>query len=286
MRIDFPDLTFAAYRYDGFDRRIEKDVNGTVTRYLYDDLEILLEYDGTNLLLARYAHGPGIDSPVMVERDGNGDGFFDASERFFYHSDGLGSITELTDSTGAVARALVTDSYGRIVQDTGGVESPFAFTGREFDAESGLYFYRARYYDPATGRFLSKDPIGFLGGDINLYSYVGNNPINFTDPLGLAKRVCKANVIGDRDDKGEKICTYRCTCRDGCKVRTFTVDFPAGAGHAAVCIGQFIDQIAVPPTSKIREFDFDTESFFDRYIAGPPKAFIDKVGNIFDASPP
>ena len=74
---------------------------------------------------------------------------------------------------------------GRIAQDTGGVASPFAFTGREFDAESGLYFYRLRYYNAVTGRFLQEDPIGFGAGDANVYRYVFNNPVNLIDPAGL-----------------------------------------------------------------------------------------------------
>ncbi len=184
-RIDLPGGGFADYVYDGLGRRIQKDVNGTVTRYVYDGAAILLEYDGTNFLLARYTHGPGIDDAVMVERDIDTNGTFDTSERFFYQTDGLGSVTELTDSSGAVTRTIVYDSYGQIAQDTGGVDQPFAYTGRELDAESGLYFYRARYYDSAAGRFLSEDPIGFGAGDGNLYRYVLNNPVNLLDPDGL-----------------------------------------------------------------------------------------------------
>jgi RHS repeat-associated protein len=74
------------------------------------------------------------------------------------------------------------DPYGNPIQ--GGTTSGHAFTGREWDAETGLYYYRARYYDPKIGRFLSEDPIGLLGG-INLYAYVGNNPCNLKDPFGL-----------------------------------------------------------------------------------------------------
>ena len=65
------------------------------------------------------------------------------------------------------------------------INQPFTFTSREYDSESGLYFYRARYYDPRAGRFITKDPIGFLGGDVNMYRYVFNNPVNLRDPLGL-----------------------------------------------------------------------------------------------------
>jgi len=184
-RIDFPDLTYAAYRYDGFDRRIEKDDNGVVTRYVYDGANILFEYDGANALLARYTHAPGVDQPLAMERDGDSDELFAANERFYYLQDGGNSVTDLTDQFGAVVRAYVYDSFGGIAQEMGVLVNPYTYTGREFDGESGLYFYRARYYHPESGRFLSEDPIGFQGSGVNFYAYVGNNPINFTDPSGL-----------------------------------------------------------------------------------------------------
>ncbi len=165
----------STYRYDGLGRRIEKTGNGQTRRYVYDGEDILLEYDETNALLARYTHGPGIDEPVAMVRGG---------ASYFYHQDGLGSVTELTDGTGATAKAYAYDAYGNIVEQTGTVENPYAYTGRELDADTGLYYYRARYYDPRTGRFLQKDPIGFKGG-INYYVYARDNPIQYADPKGL-----------------------------------------------------------------------------------------------------
>ena len=153
--------------------------------FSYDGRDILFEFDGVNTLLARFTYGAGIDQPLVMERDLDASGTFDASERFFYHNDGLGSVTDLTDSAGAVIRAYVYDAYGGIAQETGTLANPFTYTGREFDVENGLYFYRARYYDAMSGRFLSTDPLGFSAGDSNLYRYVFNNPINLTDPLGL-----------------------------------------------------------------------------------------------------
>jgi len=167
----------SSYRYDGLGRRIEKVGNGMTRRYVYDAEDILLEYDGANALLARYTHGPGIDEPLTMTRGG---------VNYFYHQDGLGTVTELTDSTGAVAQSYAYDAYGTIIQQTGTVENPYTYTGREFDAETGLSYYRARHYDPRTGRFLQKDPVSFLGGDTNLYRYVRSNPVNFKDVWGLA----------------------------------------------------------------------------------------------------
>ncbi len=137
--------------------------------------DILLEFDGAGALLARTSHGQGTDQPLAVERGG---------QSFYYHADHQGSIRKITDSAGLVVNSYDYDSYGNIEASFEGIANPFTYTGRELDAESGLYFYRARYYDPATGRFLSEDPIGFAGGDPNLYSYVFNNPINLTDPDG------------------------------------------------------------------------------------------------------
>ena len=184
-RIDFPGGSFAAYRYDGIGRRIEKNVDGVIKRFVYDREDILLEYDGPGALVARYTHGPGTDQPLMMQRDLDVSGTFDAGESFYYHADDLGSIIDITDENGAVVRAYVYDSYGTIISEAGTLESPFTYTGREFDVESGLYYYRARYYDPRNGRFITEDPIGHNGGP-NHYIYAIDNPIRFVDPSGLS----------------------------------------------------------------------------------------------------
>jgi RHS repeat-associated protein len=185
-RIDNADGSYAAYRYDAQGRRIEKDVNGALTRYVYDGDAILLEYDGGDVLQARYSHGEEIDQPLAMARDTNADGQLGAAERFFYHTDHLGSVRLLTDAAGAVANRYDYDAFGNW-EDTSyeTIANPFGFTARERDAESGLMFYRARYYDPKIGRFISEDPIGFEASDANLYRYVFNNPVTFIDPSGL-----------------------------------------------------------------------------------------------------
>ncbi|MEQ1846911.1 MAG: RHS repeat-associated core domain-containing protein, partial [Nitrospira sp.] len=165
----------STYRHDGLGRRIEKVTPTGTRRYVYDGEDILLEYDGTNTLQARYTHGPGVDEPLAVTR---------GSSTYFYHADALGSVSELTDSAGAVAKAYAYDSYGNIVDQTGSIENNYAYTSREFDSETGLYYYRARSYDASSGRFLQKDPIGRKRG-ANLYPYVRNSPPNATDSTGL-----------------------------------------------------------------------------------------------------
>ncbi len=173
--ITHPDTTATTYAYDAFGRRIEKNVNGAITHYIYDGNDIFLEYDGTSALLARYSHGDRTDEPLVQERGG---------QSYFYHADHQGSVLKITDSAGATVNDYEYDSYGRVVAEVEALVNPYRYTGREWDGESGLYFYRARTFDPATGRFLQEDPIHFGGGDLNLYRYVGGNPLNRTDPNG------------------------------------------------------------------------------------------------------
>jgi RHS repeat-associated protein len=204
--IKFPDGTTATYEYDALGRRVGKNVNGNVTAYFYDGPHILLETDGTGNLQARYTFGPGIDQPLMMERGG---------QTYFYHADRAGSIAAVTNSSGNTVCSYVYDSFGH-TQPCAGLTTPFGFTGREYDAESGLYYNRARYYNPATGRFLSADPLDTTGRlmiaqdqrnqitlmppassvltdarslaapqQLNRYSYAANNPLVFRDPSGL-----------------------------------------------------------------------------------------------------
>lgn len=133
------------------------------------------ELGGGGNLLAHYTQGAGIDDPLAMTGAGG---------TYFYHADGLGSITSLTDPAGALAASYVYDSFGKLSGSTGTVTNAFQYTGRDFDSEAGLYYYRARYYDPTTGRFISEDPVGFLAG-VNFYEYAANSPSNLIDPTGL-----------------------------------------------------------------------------------------------------
>jgi RHS repeat-associated protein len=111
-----------------------------------------------------------------------------SSATSFYDADGLGTITSLTNTAGALAETYTFDSFGKQTASSGSLTNPFQYTGREFDAETSLYYYRARYYDPSTGRFLSEDPIGLAGG-VNVYDYVMNNPLIGFDSWGLSMLV-------------------------------------------------------------------------------------------------
>ncbi|MBI4653414.1 MAG: RHS repeat-associated core domain-containing protein [Nitrospirae bacterium] len=165
----------STYSYDGFGRRVKKDVNGAVKFYIYDNEDIRFETDSVGAITAEYTHGTGIDEPLAMRK---------AGQNYYYHVNGLGSVTALTDSSKAVVQSYVYDSFEQIISQTGTITNPYTFTGREYDSETGMYYYRARYYSPELQRFTSEDPIGLAGG-VNLYVYVGNNPVNWVDPLGL-----------------------------------------------------------------------------------------------------
>jgi len=154
------------------------------TTYLYDGDDIIAEYDGRNQLTRSYLHGAGIDEPLSVTKIGK-NGKRDVPDTYYYNADGSGTITGITDGSGHLVQRYEYDSFGNIRHHGHRIEQPFTYTGRGYDHETGLYFYRGRYYDPEIGRFINRDPIGFVGGDTNLYAYVGNNPINWGDPSGL-----------------------------------------------------------------------------------------------------
>lgn len=106
-----------------------------------------------------------------------------SGETSFYQQDAQGSVKSLTNAAGVITDTYAYDSFGNAAS-SGNSSNPFRYTGREFDSETGLYYYRARYYDPLAGRFLSEDPMKF-GGGINFYAYASNSPMNLTDPSGL-----------------------------------------------------------------------------------------------------
>ena len=161
--------------YDPAGRLREVDDGVSPLEFLYDGLDLIAEYDDTGTLLARYVHGPGMDEP-LVQYSGAL-----PTTRQWLMADERGSIVAVTDATGVAVQINAYDEYG--VPDASN-NGRFGYTGQVWLAQTGLYHYKNRAYNPELGRFMQTDPIGVNGG-INLYAYVGADPVNYVDPLGL-----------------------------------------------------------------------------------------------------
>jgi RHS repeat-associated protein len=202
----------ARYSYDVVGRRVARSVAGggatgstNVEYYVYDGNQVVADLDANGNLLRTYIWGPGIDNLLSITLHPSTNSSSPVLHRvlpapitYYALKDHLNSVLALTDADGVVVESYEYDAYGHTtILDGNGIPqvsslgSPassignrYMWQGREYDAETGLYYFRARWYSPETGRWLSKDPIGISGG-LNLYDFCGNNPVNFVDPYGL-----------------------------------------------------------------------------------------------------
>lgn len=165
------------FSYDALGRRVKTAINSTDwTKYTYDGQDVILDQKsaGSNV---EYLNGPGIDNKIR-QTDSS------TNQPLYFTQDHLGSTRALTDASGNVLGRANYDSFGYAYGGPGLSQfTRYLYTGREYDQNTALYYYRARWYEPQLGRFLSEDPIGLWGG-INLYIYANGNPSFYVDPSG------------------------------------------------------------------------------------------------------
>jgi RHS repeat-associated protein len=184
-------------RYDPMGRRVfcsSRSASGTIeTNFMvYDGFHTVADVDSTGGVLRSYVWGPGIDNLLaMTVYTGS------VAKTYYPITDHLGTVHALVDDAGTVVESYKFDAWGRVlgVFDSSGVSLPssviglrYLWQGREYSFATGLYNFRARWYDSITGRWLSNDPIGINGG-LNQYVFCGNNPVNARDPFGLEGKV-------------------------------------------------------------------------------------------------
>ena len=178
-------LSDSLYTYDPFDRRIGKSVstNGgapVIEHDVYDGQNILFSLDGNGAISHRYLAGPGINE-VFADQSTSG-------QTLWYLTDNLGTVRDIVNNTGLIQNHVSYDSFGNITAQTNStVGVKFGYTGQQLDAETGMWYMHARYYDPKDGRFISSDPSGLAAGDVNTYRYVANQVTGLIDPLGMCR---------------------------------------------------------------------------------------------------
>jgi RHS repeat-associated protein len=185
----------ATYKYGASSLRVQKTVGGsTITKYYHDGLNTVAEYNGNDQLQRTYVT-PGLDQNLSLTASGN---------TYYYLTDALGSIRQLLDADQSTQNCYDYQAFGSVYgSPTENVTQPFRFTGREWDAENGLYYYRARHLNPEAGCLLSREP-NLDGSGRSLYCYVSCSPVSWVDPTGLTTIFVDKLLRYDFSDIGKR----------------------------------------------------------------------------------
>ncbi len=246
------------YGYDVLDRKVSRYMAPTsggttnIEHYIYDGNQVVADLDGNGDLIRTYVWGAGIDNMLSLTTYGT------QTNTYFPLKDHQNTIIALTDDIGSIVETYDYNAWGRVmaVKDALGnsltdslVGNRYLYQGREIDWEAGLYYFRARWYNPETGRWLSKDPIGISGG-LNLYEFCGSNPVNSIDPLGLRGEV-DLNVMDNWADF----------------IRGFLIDMPDGTynvlghGNAGEVYQGFKGSSDIYSTAELADMIYDADGF-------------------------
>lgn len=186
----------ADYYYDPFGRNLWKDVGGVRTYFFYAEEGLIAEYDASGVEIRSYGYRPDstwTTDPLWLKEGGT---------YYWYQNDHLGTPQKLIAADGTIVWSAQYSAFGEAVVDVETVVNNLRMPGMFFDNGTELHYNWFRYYNPRIGRYLKVDPIGFDGGDINIYEYGKNSPIGYSDPLGLLR---KDDIVGDRT-------VYTCRC--------------------------------------------------------------------------
>ncbi len=259
--VALPSSELIEYEIDGQSRRVGRLVDGVVTqRWLYkDDLEPIAELDESGNVRTVFVYADDPHTPAYMLKEG---------VPYRIVSDGTGSVRLVVNATdGSVAQRLDYDAFGAVVVDTEPGFQPFGFAGGIYDAATGLVRFGARDYDPSTGRWTAKDPIGFDGDQPNLYTYLGGDPVNDSDPAGLNPGLLCLTP------PGAPVCTAAAT-------KTLALVTTAAAACAGLIYMSKARDEREGDGTRGKSIDEIVEKFKDKLSPGELKKLIEKVQKI------